>query len=462
MMHRNKQAMHCDRQGCERPRWHQRARDAVSHSLKLRLVAVFLLLAVAVSVTFYLGAQGAFTRNWREAGGPLLFDYVDRVASDLSPGGTPSIERALAFTQRYPVAVIISGPTINWRSHPQQPLPDFMREGEHRWEGRFQWKNLLTRKTADGHTLVFDVNQEALEPNPYAFGITLGILLLLTLLAFLFIRRMLSPLDDIRAGARRFGDGQFGEQIPVCHPGRPDELGHLAQTINTMGHDIHQMLEAKRALLLAISHELRSPLTRARLNTELLPETTDVAPQREALLRDLQEMANLITDLLESERLSSRHAALHREPVELARLAHEVIHDLQAKHASADRIALHIDDNLSAQSLDPTRLRLLLRNLLDNALRHSDAAAAPVELHILQEGHTLHINVRDHGTGVAEDQLPNMATPFFRPDAARGRSTGGVGLGLYLCRLVAEAHDGTFQISNAQPGLRISVSIPVA
>ena len=99
---------------------------------------------------------------------------------------------------------------------------------------------------------------------------------------------------------------------------RHDELGELASTINTMGHDIEQMLEAQRALLLAISHELRSPLTRARLNTELLPDTAEVAPQRDALLRDLAEMARLISDLLESERLAGRHAALHREPTDPA------------------------------------------------------------------------------------------------------------------------------------------------
>ena len=76
-------------------------------------------------------------------------------------------------------------------------------------------------------------------------------------------------------------------------------------TINTMGADIRQMLDAKRALLLAISHELRSPLTRARLNTELLPDTSEVQPSREALLRDLALMRDLVTDLLESERLAS-------------------------------------------------------------------------------------------------------------------------------------------------------------
>ena len=79
-----------------------------------------------------------------------------------------------------------------------------------------------------------------------------------------------------------------------------------------MGEDIHQMLEAKRALLLALSHELRSPLTRARLNAELLPDTAEAQAPRQALLRDLGEMARVITDLLESERLAAPHAAPQR------------------------------------------------------------------------------------------------------------------------------------------------------
>ena len=96
---------------------------------------------------------------------------------------------------------------------------------------------------------------------------------------------LLRPLDAIRAGAQRFSAGEFGLPIAVQRPARPDELGQLAATINTMGQDIHQMLEAKRALLLAISHELRSPLTRARLNTELLPESSDAATRARASRR---------------------------------------------------------------------------------------------------------------------------------------------------------------------------------
>jgi HAMP domain-containing protein len=200
-------------------------------------------------------------------------------------------------------------------------------------------------------------------------------LLVLTALAYKLVRRLLRPLDDIRAGAQRYGGGDFTRPIAVR---RQDELGDLAVDINAMAHELHQMLEAKRALLLAISHELRSPLTRARLNTELLPETPELASMRQALLRDLGEMRDLVTDLLESERLGQGHAVLHLEPTDLSALAQEVALEVAASMPSGRQIQCHIAPGLPVLPLDRTRMRLLLRNLLDNALRHSaEAEAAP-------------------------------------------------------------------------------------
>jgi signal transduction histidine kinase len=334
-------------------------------------------------------------------------------------------------------------------------------EQERRWNEANRWKGeeprLLERTTADGHRIHFSLNVQVWQDQPRVIGwATLAVLLLLTGLAYLRVRRLLRPLDDIRAGALRFGTGDFAQRIPVRHPARPDELGELAATINTMGADIRQMLDAKRALLLAISHELRSPLTRARLNTELLPETPDVLPARDALLRDLGDMRDLITDLLESERLASPHAALHREPVDLAALAGEVVASLEG----APAVQLRAASDLPTLALDRTRMRLLLRNLLDNALRHSVDAPHPPEIDLRAEGSGLRITVRDHGPGVPDDQLPHLAQPFYRPDAARERATGGVGLGLYLCKLVAQAHGGTFTVRNALPGLEVVVTLP--
>jgi signal transduction histidine kinase len=260
----------------------------------------------------------------------------------------------------------------------------------------------------------------------------------------------------------RFGDGDFGQPIALPPGRRHDELGELATTINTMGRDIEQMLQAQRALLLAISHELRSPLTRARLHTELLPESPEVSPQRQALLRDLAEMARLISDLLESERLAGRHAALNRESTDPATLVREVIDELALTQPGAASITVHADEGLPSMSLDRVRMRLLLRNLLDNALRHSADVALPPEVHVRRAGQGVHIEVRDHGPGVPDAQLPHLGQPFHRPDSARTRDAGGVGLGLYLCKLVAQAHGGTFVVENARPGLRVRVVLPAS
>ena len=510
----------------------------LAFSIKLRMVLVFLVLAAALMVVFIGAVRQVVATRWQLAAQPLLVDYVDRLAEEITVDGHPSVERARALVQRLPVTVRIEGPVIRWASHPQDPQHDWGHEGdgvredwpswdgpmsgtdrddEHGtgphgpgvWEGQGgpgdasgwqQIRQITERSTPDGHRLVFGIDRHAMlarhdGSDPLARG--LAALLLLTLLAWWYVRRTLRPLDAISAGARRFGQGNFDDPIPAAWTRRHGELGELATTLNTMGEDIRQMLDAKRSLLLAISHEMRSPLTRARLHTELLSEDDpDVQPQREALLRDLREMSALVEDLLESERLSDRHVALQRESLDLAVVARSVIAELQARHPGV-QVALHVLPELSPQWLDATRLRLLLRNLLENAVRHgggghdSDKKGAfgstmPDEGGIATTntaagpGHTVApdmdaiamvridriptggcvIEVRDWGPGVPEEQLSKLAEPFHRPDAARSRHAGGVGLGLYLCRLVAQAHGGRLTLENAHPGLRVRAWLP--
>ncbi len=449
----------------------RRARHALGHSLKLRLIVVFLLLAGAMGFVFISSVQKAFSLSWRDAARPMLMDYVDRLSADMTQdkSSPPSVEKALAITQRLPVTVRIAGPQVNWQSHPGQAASGWQHKhissdstwGSERWGGETDWRSLVKRSTPDGHTIEFGLNSDAFEPRPRLITYMLAALCAITLLAFLYVRRLLRPLDDIRAGAQRFGGGDFAQAIPVRSPHRPDELGQLAATINTMGADIRQMLDAKRALLLAISHELRSPLTRARLNTELLPETPALQPHREALLRDLALMRDLVGDLLESERLASPHAALQRETTNLAALVREVVSSLP----DGPDVAQALAPDLPTLALDRTRMRLLLRNLLDNALRHNTTAdgmqlqAVVVSAQRTPEGGVC-ITVRDHGPGVDPAALPHLAEPFYRPDAARTRASGGVGLGLYLCKLVAQAHGGSLAVHNALPGLQVSVVLP--
>ena len=422
------------RQRAAQPGWRRR----FGHSLKARLVLLFLLLALGMAGLFFAGTRALVSSGWRELARPLISDYVDRLAAEI--GSPPSLLRAQALVARLPISVRIDGPLLQWQSHPQRadrsPHDEALRA-------------MLSRDTADGHHLVFGVRAWRWDDHPggLGWGVLAG-LLGLTALAYAYVRRLFRPLDDIRAGALRFGDGDFSKPIPLR---RRDELGDLAGQVNTMASRLQHMLEGQRGLLLAISHELRSPLTRARLHAELLADGSG----RDALLRDLGQMRDLISDLLESERLAAGTAVLQREPTDLNALVRERV----AQQFDGRDITLALDPALPLLALDRVRMELLVRNLLDNALRHG--GGGPVLLSTTCSADAIQLSVRDQGPGVAQAQLGQLGQAFYRPDAARTRAAGGVGLGLYLCRLVAASHGGQLQFANGQPGLLVSLRLPL-
>ena len=453
---------HRGRQARWRGAW-QRSSGRWRHSLGLRLVALFVALALAMSVTFVFGMQAALRSGWQGYAGPLIADYVDTLTAQI--GTPPDVAKAQALAQRLPLRIRIDGPSVNWSSHPQGRHE--ARDGSRR-EARpaNPWRPV--RLLADGHRISFglaalfrdvsrDVSNDVAaddspEDRPRLIGwATLAALLLLIGLTYAVVHRLLRPLADIRAGAMRYGQGDFSQPIQSR---RHDELGDLAERINGMAEALHERLEAKRALLLAISHELRSPLTRARLNAELVGD----GPAHDALLRDLAQMRDLIADLLESERLAAGHAVLHTAPTDLNALVLEAC----AAQIDSGELVCHLGNGLPHLALDPARIRLLLRNLVDNALRHSAGAGSPPVLSTTLNDSAVCLVVRDHGPGVEERQLDRLAQAFYRPDTSRQRRTGGVGLGLYLCRLVAVAHGGTLTFRNAQPGLEVLVNLPLA
>jgi signal transduction histidine kinase len=276
-----------------------------------------------------------------------------------------------------------------------------------------------------------------------AYGLLWAVpaLLLVTGLAFTVIRHMVQPLHALALGAEAFSRGEFSHRVPIVHR---DEIGDLAWRFNQMAADIQAMLDGKRALLLAISHELRSPLTRARLHAEMVAE----GPSRDALLLELAQMRDLITALLESERLGSGHSALQLADCDLAALVRE-----QAQPG----VKLRVEEGLPTLRLDRLRMQLLLRNIVHNALRHNDPTLGEVQLSLSRAGGGVRLAVRDFGPGVPPEALPQLGQPFYRPDAARTRHEGGVGLGLSLCRLVAEAHGSRLELRNAEPGFEASL-----
>ena len=433
--------------------WLRQRRQRLGHSLQRRLLALFVLLALGTTAVFMAGTREVFSTGWRDMARPLVADYVDHLAAEI--GDPPDLARAQALARRLPISVSVTGPRLQWRSNAEPGAyagSDSHAPYAHSDGRDSAWRRLLTRRTADGHEIRFGLDAwRGHDERLRGIGwMTLTGLLALTALAFLIVRYLLRPLDDIHAGARRYEAGDFSQ--PIARR-RRDELGDLADQVNAMARGLQRMLEGQRGLLLAISHELRSPLTRARLNTELLAES----PERTALERDLGQMRDMISGLLEGERLAGGAAALHNTPTALNALVQGV---LDAQFAG-QAVQWTADPPVPWLRIDAARMQMLVRNLIDNALQHG-GGSVPVQVRTRLTATAIELTVRDHGPGVDAGHLARLAEPFYRPDSARTRARGGVGLGLYLCRGVANSHGGELRIDNAEPGLRVTLVLPLS
>ncbi|NKB76846.1 MAG: hypothetical protein GKR96_07285 [Gammaproteobacteria bacterium] len=222
-----------------------------------------------------------------------------------------------------------------------------------------------------------------------------------------------------------------------------------------MAEDIDNMLEAKRQLLLGISHELRSPLTRSKVHLALLPESS----AHLEIAKDIEMMEQLITELLESERLNSQHATLQPETTDLEQL----ISGLIEKNFDTSSITQKLE-RIEA-SVDIARLKLLISNLLQNAIIHNGKNQPPPGIYLTSDSSSgkqgFQITVEDFGKGIAKEHIPFLTEPFYRADPSRQRKTGGYGLGLYLCRMILQAHGGTLNIeSKEEEGTRVICKFP--
>jgi len=425
------------------------------HSLSGRLLLLFLITAVLLAFIVRSGFRVALDRNMEEMAAPHLAEYVQHLLDEI--GRPPDRANAATLAKRLPLRIFLSG-THDWSTGGDMPALDPDRVSRHLLPDGNSFEisrgrdGFLVRARRNGDTIVLAPGGFALaEHAGLVMVVTIGVLLLVLVLVYHAIRRLFRPIEVIQSGIARIGAGELDHRLDIR---RRDELGELATSVNTMADDIRQMLQAKRELLLAISHELRSPLTRARLHAELL----EAHPTRDALLNDLAELEALLAELLESERLSGRHAVLDRQAVDPSVLLRELVEESFAD-VSLQR---DLDPDGTWISVDPMRMRLLVRNLLKNAINHTPPDRPPPLLSSHVDEHEWRLSVRDHGPGVAAEHLGRLTEPFYRADPSRQRASGGVGLGLHLGRVIAEAHGGTLELqSTPGEGTQALVVLPI-
>lgn len=276
-------------------------------------------------------------------------------------------------------------------------------------------------------------------------------------LCYLLARHLTSPLRQMQKTIERFGKGDFSARVNTR---RGDELGQLARTVDQMAERIDLLLKSQRRLLQDISHELRSPLARLGVAVELARGGGDAVVALNRVEREADRLNTLVGELIQVTRAEGDPQGLATESVRLDDLIRVILDDV---HIEAEKRGVSLRSDISTAELvgSPELLRRAAENIVRNAIRHSpEGCQVDVALKQIPDG--FRISVRDYGTGVPEESLANIFDPFYRVEKDRGRTSGGVGLGLAIAKRAVELHHGTMRATNANPGLMVEIDLPGA
>ncbi|MBN1856990.1 MAG: HAMP domain-containing histidine kinase [Dehalococcoidia bacterium] len=283
------------------------------------------------------------------------------------------------------------------------------------------------------------------------------------LLAFFFSRLITGPINSLKWSAQRIRDGDFAQRVKVQ---TEDELGELALTFNSMAEQLELRERGRKQLLADVAHELRTPLSIIQGNLEawrdgvVAPTAESIAPVHEEAVT----LARLITDLRDLSLAEAGQLSLHREPTNMQELVSSVLGSY-SERAGTHGVALNFapEAQLPPVDVDPGRVRQVLSNLLDNALRHTprdgsirvSLSAGPPEF--------LTISVEDDGAGIAAEDLPHVFEHFYKVDRSRERSRSGSGIGLAIVKQIVEAHGGQVRVvSTPGKGSSFSFTLPAS
>ena len=276
--------------------------------------------------------------------------------------------------------------------------------------------------------------------------------------------RALRPVDDITLAAQRIAGGDLCQRLTVSPS--PDEIGRLASTFNDMIRRLDTSFRQIRQFTSDASHELRTPLTVMKGETELVlrrPRPIEhYQSVLESNLEEIDRMTHIVDELLFLSRADMGEVKMEALPVRLESLVEDI--HRQATLLGQDRnIAVVLGTVVPAVVQgDELRLRELLLNLVENAIKYSHPDNR-VEVSLITDGVHARVAVTDHGIGIASDDLSKIFDRFYRTDAARAHTKKGTGLGLAICTWIAESHKGHIDVtSEPGKGSTFTVTLPLS
>lgn len=351
----------------------------------------------------------------------------------------PDYAAANDMAHRVHVQIRYEGPHGSWSTNPGVPSIDAVKSGRAQ---SYLGREYHLEPAPDGGTYLFvwSYGEHVRSLHEKMLWMLFFLVTGVVCTAFVFQHRLLRPVRLLDEGVQRLSTGDLDVAVPVVSR---NEFGALTDAFNKMVGRVRQMIQARDQLLLDVSHELRSPLTRLKVAVALLPDDENKA----GLVGDLKEMEIMIDELLELERIRAGHG-IQRERQDLINLLREVAEANGDEHPGVRVLAPSSEIFVE---IDREKIRTVMRNLLENARKFSLPDSGPVEIRVTRGDGTIHLEIRDDGPGIPAVDLPNLFEPFYRVDRSRSRKTGGYGLGLSICKRIMQAHGGSIAVCN-NPG----------
>jgi signal transduction histidine kinase len=406
-----------------------------------KLLAIMLTMAISllllVTGFFNLALMPQLNRSLA----PFIDDYVRRVAAT-----HPGFDEAKRMAESYDLEVRYEGPDGTWTTSRWLPPIAEAPLDHGNWMIGGPDYRLVRMPNGGAYLFHWTFARKTLVAHHDLFLLLLGLMAATIVVTYIVIRRLLRPLRALGEGVTRLSAGELDVVLPA--PGR-DEFGVLTNTFNEMVGRVRNMIRARDQLLLDVSHELRSPLTRLRVAIELLPDER----HRAAMAGDVAEMEAMIAELLELERLRDGRG-LQIARTDLAEIVREVVDAKPGVRIVSLPREIPID-------ADAEKLRIVLRNLVENAIKYSLPDSNPVEISGAYDDQSIVLRVTDDGPGVPDEDRATLFDPFFRVNRSRTKSPAGYGLGLSICKRIVEAHHGRITMqNNPGRGATFTVSLP--
>jgi signal transduction histidine kinase len=427
----------------------------IFHSIftKLLLVLIVAGICINLSVTSFIRHEHATNEP---AMRNSIINHLNYIVKDL--GDPPDPERAREIAREALIQIRYQSPDLNWSTSETLSLSPQMKLRPSRKRpnvliGEDRGRHIFVMEDRGGR-FIFELGHEFnwTAVNVEAVGRLIALLTAILAGTYILIRRILNPVKALTEGVRAVSRGNLDHRVQLR---RSDELGELAGAFNAMTERLRNMLRAKEQLLLDVSHELRSPLTRMKVALESLSEGS----AKKSIREDVEEMEKMVTEVLMTARSHFTHGQLNLQPVNLIDLIRGVASVFEGR---LPRIRMGDMPDRVELNLDAARVKTMLKNVLDNAVKYSFNSSRPVEISMERRGAYWTIHIRDNGVGIPEDELPYIFEPFYRVDKSRSKDTGGYGLGLSLCKTVMEAHQGKIEVESAPDrGTTVSLFFPV-